>query len=476
MTSTPMTSTPAEAAEAILPALAARTSAYRIDDLDDHARRLVRTAFTDTLGVALAGSGFPGITMIRAAAGIAAKDGGSLVLGTTQRVPALDAGLLNGVAAHALDLDDGNSAMGGHPSAMLVPALLALGEEIDASAPDVAVAYAAGYEVMIRLAYGLNPAHYQRGWHPTSTIGVIGIAAAAARLLQLSADHTATAMAIAVSHAAGVKANFGTMTKSLHIGQAVRNGIFAAKLAAAGYTANPGALDHRQGFLPVYNGPNGFDAARIVAGLDGLPLVSSEYNPIKLYACCHSTHGAIEAAREIRRAQGFDAGSVEDIEIIVDPNRLPHTDRPVLSEALSGKFSLQYVTARALLTGTVTLADFDGDAHRDPATLELMSRVRVTPSSPDGRANSFTATVRARQTDGAVLAATCGPHASDRDTPVDPLLLQRKFADCAGRVLPTDRVSSLSAVLRQFPDTGTTVRELMRLAEVPSRPDARGTA
>ncbi|OLT00281.1 hypothetical protein BJF90_35995 [Pseudonocardia sp. CNS-004] len=297
MTTTAATQAPPEAPVAILSALAERTSRIRFEDLDDHARRLVRTAFVDTVGVALAGSDFAGITAIRTATGITPAATGSLVLGTAERVPALDAGLLNGVAAHALDLDDGNSAMGGHPSAMLVPALLALGEETDASDTDVAVAYAAGYEVMVRLAYGMNPGHYQRGWHPTATLGVIGVAAAAARLLGLSAERTATAMAVAVSHASGVKANFGTMTKSLHVGQAVRNGAFAARLAEAGFTANPGALDHDQGFLRLYQGAAGYDASRIVAGLDGPPLACSERNPIKIYACCHSTHGAIEAAR-----------------------------------------------------------------------------------------------------------------------------------------------------------------------------------
>ncbi|GAB3573431.1 MmgE/PrpD family protein [Amycolatopsis endophytica] len=466
----------AEAPVALLSALAEKTTAVRYEDLDDHARRLVRTAFADTLGVALAGADFAGITAIRTAAGITPAETGSLVLGTADRVPALDAGLLNGVAAHALDLDDGNSAMGGHPSALLVPALLALGEETDATAADIAVAYTAGYEVMIRLAYGLNPGHYQRGWHPTATLGVIGVAAAAARLLGLSAERTATAMAVAVSHAAGVKANFGTMTKSLHVGQAVRNGIFAARLAEAGSTANPGALDHHQGFLPLYQGASGYDASRIVAGLDGPPLACSERNPIKIYPCCHSTHGAIEAARVIRGTDGFDADSVEDIEIVVDPNRMPHTDRPVLTEALSGKFSVQYVTSRALLTGSVVLADFDGDAHRDPATLALMSKVRVRPAPRGGTPNSFAATIRITQAGGSEFTATREPYLPDNDATVDPPVLWEKFADCAGRVLPAERVAALSDALRGFPAARTGVRELARLAEVHPRTDREVTS
>ncbi|OLT00282.1 hypothetical protein BJF90_36000 [Pseudonocardia sp. CNS-004] len=168
----------------------------------------------------------------------------------------------------------------------------------------------------------------------------------------------------------------------------------------------------------------------------------------------------------IRGTDGFDAGHVEDIEIVVDPNRMPHTDRPVLTEALSGKFSLQYVASRALLSGTVALSDFDGDAHRDPATIALMSRVRVLPAPPGGTPNSFSATVRVTQTDGSEFTATSDPHLSDNETTVDPPVLWEKFADCAGRVLPAERVAALSDALRGFPAAGTSVRELVRLAEV----------
>ena len=130
---------------------------------------LIRTAFVDTVGVTIAGARTDPACIMRQTIGASAKDGLSLLIGTDYRTNALDAGLANGVASHALDYDDGNSLMGGHPSTMLVPAILALAEELDASAEDAVVAYAAGYEVIIHLSRGLNPYHYQHGWHPTAT-------------------------------------------------------------------------------------------------------------------------------------------------------------------------------------------------------------------------------------------------------------------------------------------------------------------
>lgn len=471
-----MTSAPAPAgtkADA-LTALADRVTTLRMSDIDDRGRDLIRTAFTDTLGVALAGSAFSGIPAIREAAGIGPGTEGSLILGTSERAPALDAGLLNGVAAHALDFDDSNATMGGHPSVVLVPAVLALGEETGAPASEAALAYAAGFEAIIRVSRAVNPEHYRHGWHPTSTIGVIGAAAAAARLLGLPAERTAVAMAVAVSQAAGIKANFGTMTKSFHVGQAVRHGILAAKLAAAGFTASPGALDAPQGFINVYNGTDRSFPARVTADLAASPSVNVERNIIKHYPCCHSTHGAVEAAREIHASPGFRASSgIEDIEITVAPDRIPHTNRPVLAEALSGKFSLQYVTARSLLTGAVSLSNFEGDAHLDPATLSLMKVTRVEPADPGAPArlaHALAATVRVRLPDGTTFTGTGDPLAPAANTAG-----AGKFADCAGRVLPPGQVAALTEALERFPSDDTTVRDLMRLAATDAAASPGGT-
>lgn len=449
----------------ILDVLGSRTAAITFDRIDAHGIDLVRTAVVDTLGVALAGCDFEGAAIVRAASMGEAAMGPSLVLGTSQRLPAIDAGMINGMAAHALDYDDGNIVMVGHPSTLLVPAVLALGEELGSSLEEVAVAYAAGYEIIIRVSLGINTAHYEKGWHPTSTIGVLGVAASGARLLGLGAERTTSALAIACSMASGIKANFGTMVKALHVGQAIRNGLLAAKLAAGGFTANPSAMEAAQGFLNVYNGSGSYDSDAIVARVDGPLEVNRGFNPIKVYPCCASTHSGVRAAQDLRAAHDLSPDDVAAVRVVVDAKRIPHTDRPVLQEALSGKFSAQYVVARALIDGRVALADFVGDAHLDPATLALMRRVEVVPAPPGGRDNSFAADVTVTTTSGECFHRVVDPGA-------DPSLmagedeLWDKFVDCAGQILPTAAVDDLAAELRSFPGTSD-VRALMRLAASP---------
>ena len=437
------TTATATAAPTLLESLGARTAGLAFEDIDANGRLLIRTALVDTLGVALAGAAFEGASIMRAASVPEDATGPSLVLGTNDRIGTLDAGMLNGIAAHALDYDDNNIVIVGHPSTVLVPAILALGEELDATAEDLAVAYAAGYEVMIRLARGMNTAHYEKGWHPTATFGVFGATGAAARLLELDAERTAAALAIAASLASGIKANFGTMVKALHIGQAVRNGLLAAKLAAGGHTANPAALEAVQGFLNVYNGAGTFDA-EVIGRTDGPLEVNVGTNPIKAYPCCGSTHAAVYSTIDLRRTHGLGGDGVERIDVVVDVNRMPHTDRPHLQEALSGKFSLQYVVARALIDGRVGLDHFEGDAHCDPGVLALMERVHVSPAPPGGVANSFAAEVSITTTAGETLHASKDPTAEIFAPQGEPSGLWEKFADCAGQVLSDDQVTAIS--------------------------------
>lgn len=449
----------------LLEALGARVASLTIDQIDENGHLLIRTGLVDTLGVALAGASFEGAAIMRIASVAERATGTSLVLGTCDRLSALDAGMLNGIAAHALDYDDNNIVIVGHPSTIVVPALLALGEEIDATAAHLTVAYAAGYEVMIRLARGMNTAHYEKGWHPTATFGVFGAAASAARLLGLDATQTTTALAISASLASGVKANFGTMVKALHVGQAVRNGILAAKLAANGHTANASALEAVQGFLNVYNGAGTYDTAAITARLDGPLEVNIGSNPIKAYPCCGSTHAAVYSTIRLRRAHDLRGPDVDKIDVVVDANRMPHTDRPHLQEALSGKFSLQYVVSRALLDGRVGLDHFEGDAHLDPAVLALMERVQVSAAPPGGVANSFAADVTVATTSGAVFHASKDPTGEIFAPQGEPSGLWDKFTDCAGQVLPSAQVAEIVAALRDFPSADG-ARRLMALVEV----------
>src|SRR3974390_2355467 len=171
-----------------------------------------------------------------------------------RNLAAPDAALVNGVAAHVLDYDD--VALAGHPSTVLVPAILAEGSSLDASGSDALAAYGAGYELWAQLA-ALEPGHFhERGFHPTAVMGALATAAACARLRRLDFEKTGHAIAIAASLASGLVANFGTMTKSLHAGRTAQSGVIAARLAGQGFTASLDALEHRTGFLRAHS-PSG---------------------------------------------------------------------------------------------------------------------------------------------------------------------------------------------------------------------------
>jgi 2-methylcitrate dehydratase PrpD len=245
--------------------IAERIHRPRYEDITQAALEWTRTAFIDTVGVTLAGIVEEGPRILMQVPGIATAPGPSLIFATNTRTSALDATLVNGTASHALDYDDVSGVMGGHPSVMLIPPMIALAEQFGATGRDLVLAYVVGYEAECRIARGVHFHHYDKGWHPTATIGIFGTVAAAARLLRFTLDQTAMALGLAASFASGLKANFGTMTKPLHVGHATRNGLFAALMVKGGFTANPAALEAKQGFLDVFNGPGTYDVDRMLA-------------------------------------------------------------------------------------------------------------------------------------------------------------------------------------------------------------------
>ena len=170
------------------------------------------------------------------------------------------------------------------------------------------VAYVAGFEAETRIGRGVNQHHYEKGWHPTATLGIFGTVASAARMMGLDVDQTATALGLAVSLASGVKANFGTMTKPLHVGHSLRNGVLAAQLVQAGFSANDAAFEHHQGFLQVFNGEGLHDMERTFSEW-GRPWDVLEPGPnLKQFPCCGSTHGAINAMLKLRTDHSIDRG------------------------------------------------------------------------------------------------------------------------------------------------------------------------
>ena len=199
-------------------------------------------AITDMLGVTLAGVREP-VSQLIAKHVAATSQGNATIIATGAKVSAADAALANATAGHALDYDDSNFTLGGHPTVTLTPALLAIAETHHKSGAEILDAYVVGFEIIMRLARAMNFEHYEKGWHPTATLGVFGVTAACARLLRLNETQTLHALALTASMASGVKANFGSMAKPLQVGYASRSGVECALLADAGMTANPAALE-----------------------------------------------------------------------------------------------------------------------------------------------------------------------------------------------------------------------------------------
>ena len=453
--------------------LARRIRAFNYEALPPDAVHWAKVGILDYLGVTLAGSREPAARLALEALGTPAA-GTAALFGMNRRVGALDAALVNGTASHALDFDDCNNTFGGHPSAPILPALFALADETGASGRDFLAAYVAGFEVETKIALAVHFHHYMKGWHPTATLGVFGATAASAKLMGLGDERTATALAIAASFASGLKSNFGTMVKPLHVGHCTRNGLYAARLAQAGFTAGPEAFEHKQGFFNVFNGEGTYDASRITARwADPLDILSPGI-AIKQYPCCGSTHPALDAMLDLARRHELAPDRIDRIDAWIHARRLEHTNRPDPRSELDAKFSLQYCLARAVTDRKIMIEHFEGDAYRDAAVRALMHRVHVAPYTTEQfpADNHFGAEVRVRTLAGETVTAKVDqPLGRTSGNPLPPDRLKEKFENCSLRVLQSDQVARLYAASQRFEELAD-VRELTAVI-VPSAQRAR---
>ena len=446
--------------------LAARITSMKYDDLPEEALYWGKIAILDTIGVTLAGALEEGPRILDEVLGLPAG-GPSLVFGTRRRASALDAALVNGTAAHALDFDNTAASLGGHVAAVMVPAMLAGGEQSERSGRDLLLAHAAGYETA-RIGYGLNPEHSEKGWHPTATLGVFSVTAACARLLGLTLEQTEIALGLATSLAAGTKANFGTMTKPLHAGQCARGGLMAAMLAKKGFTANPEAFEHKQGFLNLFSTDGKYDVKRMLENW-GKPLDSvSPGASYKLYPCCYSTHSAVEAARGLVRRHGiFDPEKIERVESRTSSRALAHTDRAQPRSDLEAKFSVQYCVARALIHGQVVMDYFEGDAFKDAAAQALLTKVHSIPYEGPffDESERLDAALKVIMKDGRVYESKVDRplgRAAENAIPAEDL--KAKFRDCATRLLTPDTADAVCQRVWTL-ESLASVRELTAMLE-----------
>ncbi len=411
-----------------------------------------RNAVIDTIACLIAGA--------HDAASIAARDavagwgeGAATVVGTQQRRAAPWAALANGTAANALDYDDYDVPAASHPSAAILPALFALGEERGLSGRALLDAYIVGLEVQMRIGEAINMSHFHKGFHATATIGTLAASVACARLMGLDPQATGHALAIATSLAAGYKCQLGTTTIHLHTGLAAHNGILASALAAAGATGASDALDGNWSTLsllaeidaPGFEGP--------LAKL-GNPLAIEEYGLyVKPYPCCSYATAAIDGLLALRAEHCITADDVAGITIAIPHRNIEVLKFPVPRDELEARFSMEYCIATAILNGAVTVADFSPEAVARADVRALLPRIRMSPlAAPEvsvAAVHPQPETVTIQLTDGCELTKTMTQVRGSPALPLNEAELMAKFDACVSGFLdPTDRVSLKTALMK----------------------------
>ncbi|HVV94248.1 MAG TPA: MmgE/PrpD family protein [Hyphomicrobiales bacterium] len=412
-------------------------------DLPRSAIDTATQGFTDCVGVMLAGSTETAAETAARLVGLAALPLIGPPAGTTAEARAL----AYGTAAHVLDYDD--TGLSGHPSAVLVPAILAVAEESRADGAAMLAAYVAGYETWAELWAREPDQLHAKGWHPTAVYGTVAAAAAAASLRRLDPAQATAALGIAASRAAGVVANFGSMTKSFQVGTAARAGVEAARAAALGMTASPDALEHRAGLLRALSPRDRVDT-QSPAKIGGDWAILRQGLNIKRYPVCYALHRALDGMLALRdRIAGPDAIAAVTVELGETQAGMLRTAQP--QTALDAKFSAPFAMAAAAIAGRCGLAELSDGFVRRPDVQAFLPRVAVQPlAGRDDEEPTFSPydRVSLRLASGETMSGE--PVRRPRGhfaNPLAPANIAAKFLDCAATVLGPPEAQRLLAAL-----------------------------
>ncbi|MGH7826874.1 MAG: MmgE/PrpD family protein [Candidatus Binatia bacterium] len=431
------------------------------DKIPPEALKTARTAVRDCLGVALAGSTEESARICADIARQEAAREEAAVIGQGFKSSVLQASFVNGTAAHALDFDHSFTLMG-QPTAPIIPAAFSLGESLGISGRRLIEAYVAGFEVTGKLVYSLRDSS-EGGWHGPGTLGVFGATVACAKLLGLNVSQIEMALGIAASTASAVAANFGTMTKPLHVGLAARNGVLAAKLASSGFTANAQAIETGAGFYEMFYHSSAPDT-RPLEELGRSYALETDGIRIKPYPCGGLTHPTIDATLEMRAEHGITADTVESIDVDVTKHTYGRIVFRVPETGLQGKFCMGYLLARAIIDGKVSLDNFTDAAVRERNILEFAEKVhmRLDPSLKASNAAGRPCRVTIHLKNGQTYSREAEHASGSSEIPMTPEELKAKFSECARRAIDEPSVARALEYLEQL-ETLEDIRPLGRL-------------
>jgi 2-methylcitrate dehydratase PrpD len=369
------------------------------------------------------------------------------LIGRSERCDMLNAAFLNAASANVLEYDDTHLPTVMHPAAPVAPGLFALAEARGASGQELLHAFILGVEVSCRVGNSVMPHHYRRGAHITATCGIFGAAAAAGKLLGLDAVRMNWALGHAATQSAGLVESLGSMSKSIGVGNAARNGLMGALFAEAGFTAAEQAIEGKYGFAAVAS--DTVELGKAVAGLgESWEILANAYKP---YPCGVVLFPVLDAVLELRKRIEVPVDQIKEVAVRGHPLLRERTDRPEVGDGRSAKVSLQHGVAVALLQGAAGIAQFTDAAVAD-ANIQAL-RARVT-AEDDAAIPVEAAVVEIRFADGSSLSEHVEDGRGTPGRPMSDLELDAKVGECAAFGAAFVDVTALLAALRDIETMG----------------------
>ena len=424
-------------------------SSCSYQDLPSEAIDMAKSAIMDYVGVTIAGFSEKSSRIVCRIINRLGGNPQATIWGSGLKTSVSLAALANGTAAHALDYDDTNPAIMGHPSVQLFPGLFALAEYKEKTGSQLILGYVSGFEIGVRLGKALNPELVYQGWFPVGTLGVLMQTAGCAKLLDLDRDQTSMAIGIASNLASGLRCNNGTMAKSLLAGQVGSNGILAALLAREGMTADRNALEDRFGFFENFSKG---DRAKLKNAIEGL---GNHFNMIesgisyKIYPSCAGTHMPIDCALEISRRYKPVAEDIKEIQVSLGSYAKYLLIHPRPTTEIEAKFSLEYCVARALLDGEMGLEQFSSEKIQDRYVRALIEKIHSNyydkPGVEEGKRPPVEMNVHMK--DGRIYSFRVEAAKGTSSNPLTKDELKEKFTRCCKDKLDENRITLLGEKL-----------------------------
>ncbi len=420
--------------------------------------KIVKRCLIDGTGVILSGSTDKASMILRKYLESMVGKPESSVLGSKLRAPAPAAALANGASGHVQDFDDTQlshspdriSGLLTHPTTPVLAATFAIGESMGISGKELLTAFSLGFEVECKMAEAIHPIHYGKGYHTTGTIGAFGAATAVGKILGLSEDKMRYALGTVASMSAGIRANFGTMTKSLHAGRAAENGLVSACLAKLGLTSDPNVLENPWGFFKILG--DGFDLDKISGRLGNPYTIIDPGVSIKPYPSGVLSHPSMNAMLDLIKEHDLKPEAVAEIHLFAGSNILTPLRYASPQTGLEGKFSLPFCLTSILIRHRAGIREFSDEFVRSPEVQEMMKRVK-TIHDPEIEAKGFAkilSRLEVRLKDGRILKKDSGSYKGGPENPLSEAELDEKFSTCAELALPREKFLRALDLLKEI--------------------------